>query len=125
MDCDACYKCNRCGKHHLNGNPCPSNVFVGDAGKSDLFPPSSSIEQGVKDSHREHPVSQDRHQLARIDDNFTNDKGPPNTYGHFPYHIPDGVSETAPHNSQATMRSRQIEGHVTHTVTHTVIEVCP
>jgi hypothetical protein len=125
MDCDACYKCNRCGKHHLNGNPCPSNTFVGNAGKSDLRSPSSSIERGDKDSHREHPVSQERHQLARIEDDFSNNEGPPNPYDRFPYHIPDGDLDTAPQSAQITMRSRQIDGHVTHTVTHTVIEVRP
>lgn len=117
MDCDACYKCSRCGKHHLNGNPCPSNTFVGDAGKSVLRSASRSVERGDKDSHREYPVSQEHHTSARIDDDL-------NLYDRFPYHIPDGVSITAPHNSQTTLRSRQIDGHVTHTVTHTVIEVC-
>jgi hypothetical protein len=120
MDCDACYKCNRCGKHHLNGNPCPSNTFIGNAGKSNLRSPSNSIERGDKEIHREHLVSQERHKLARIEDNFSNYEGPPN-----PYHIPDGVLVTPPQSTQITMRSRQIDGHVTHTVTHTVIEVRP
>jgi hypothetical protein len=123
MDCDACYKCSRCGKHHLNGSPCPSNTLVGDAGKSDMWSPSSSVESGDKDSHRGYPVSPVRHQLARIDDEFLNNEGPQNPYDRFPYHIPDGASVAAPENSQITMRSRQIDGHVTHTVTRTVIEV--
>ena len=26
IDCDDCYKCELCGKHHLNGRPCPAKT---------------------------------------------------------------------------------------------------
>lgn len=124
IDCKDCYKCNRCGKHHLNGNPCSSNAFIGDAGKSDLFSPSGSVDGGDRGGRRGNPVAEERHPFASIDGDYKNNEGPANPYSCFPYHIPDGVSATAPHNFQTEMHSRQIDGHVTHTVTHTVIEVC-
>lgn len=133
IDCRDCYKCELCGKHHLNGKPCPAKTTVADTrtnstalistvalseGKSQPLPEQYQVYDPLDSRKGGRSSGDERQNSSRIRPMHSPENNTPQN----PERL---MTQRYPYQVQHQQESRQVlvGGHIMHTVTRTITEV--
>ena len=145
IDCNDCYRCELCGKHHLNGRLCPAKTTFADsrtspAAMASTVTPPEGKSQSLQEQYQAHNPLHSREAGRSSGDenhissgiNYTDPAGVRPNYSSktsledMPTTLSNqqrSMTQRYPYEVQHASRQVLVGGHVMHTVTRTITEV--